>query len=532
MSSRWYYQLMIEEFGPVNTEQLRELLESGTLSDGDLVRQESSEIWIPISDVRQSLFTDGDDDSRSLDEEIGDLSELAFEFEDSGPTTRRGAYAQDVNAEASPSIPTSSPVAPISSSATSLRPVTPPSVTPPPESPQQSREEPREEWFCESLGQVMGPMSFEELIELSKSGALDANDRVKCGERGVWKIVEHLPSVMRAVVLSRAIEVDPQMVSSTTQKRLGDAAYAAMMNSPDVSAKKTAPQQQLQPPTPKAVSTPPTVAAPAANLPQQDEAASAAESAKPSPGKSKATKPRPKRPKSAKGEDKLLDEIFDDVFNDDNAAALPKKNMHSISATPVDLQASPHNAVPQNAAVAPVSSTSSSTSGGFNASGSKAAGLAAAAMAARHVTSSKSSRPSFEINPKAIGIFVAILLVGMCGYYVWQNGIPFLGSANGSGNFDRAGAVKILEAAMARYKAVGTSPTDAEWKEFSIKTKLEMSALFKSVYERAGATPPGAECLASIMCLMKIAGTRPDNSELIDKNVEEFQKHIVLVTKD
>ena len=528
MSSRWYYQLMIEEFGPVTVEQLQDLVESGTLSDGDLVRQESSEVWIPISDVRQSLFVDGNDDLPSLNEEIGDLSELAFEFEDSGPTTKRGAYSEDVDADGSPSIQTSTPIVPTSLSATSSPPATPPQESLPP-----ALEEVREEWFCESLGQVMGPMSFEELIELGKGGALDANDRVKCGERGAWKIVEHLPSVMRAVALSRTIEIDPQTVSSTTQKRLGDAAYAAMVNSPEVSEAPTAPQPQLQPSTPKAASpTTSKVAAAPADLPQPNENASATESAKPSPEKSKATKSRPKRRKSAKGEDKLLDEIFDDVFNDDNAPAISNKPMHSIAAASVNPQAPPYNSVPQNPTAAPsYSASSASTSVGSNSSGSNAAGLAAAAMAARSVTSSKSSRPSVKIDPKSIGIFVAILLVGACGYYVWQNGLPFMGSPNGSGNFDRAGAVKVLEAAMARYKAVGSSPSDAEWKEFSVKTKLEMSALFKSVYDRAGATPQGAECLASIMCLMKIAGTTPGNTELIDKNVEEFQKHIVLVTK-
>jgi len=538
MSSRWYYQLMIEEFGPVNAEQLRELLECGTLSDGDLVRQESSEIWIPISDVRESLFAD--DDSRSFNEEIGDLSELAFEFEDSGPTTRRGAYAEDVDADISPSIETSTPVAPTSSSATSSsatssRPVSSPPATPPPESRQQAREEHKEEWFCESLGQVMGPMSFEELIELGKGGALDANDRVKCGERGLWKIVEQLPSVMRAVALSRAIEVDPQMVSSTTQKRLGDAAYAAMVDSPEVPELTPVPQQQLQPPTPTAAS--PTVAAAvAADQPQQNEAASATDSTKTSTktGKTNATKPRPKRRKSAKGEDALLDEIFDDVFNDDNAPILPKTPMHSMAAASTAASAavpgnppSPNQALQNSAAAAAYGASPSSST---MSSGSNSAGLAAAAMAARPISTSKSSGRSFDFDPKVIGMFVAILLVGAGGYYVWQSGM-LSGSMNGNGSFDRTGAVKALEAAMARYKAVGSSPSEDAWKQFSVKTKLEMSALFKSVYERAGATPQGAACLAAITSLMKIASTTPDNTEAIEKHIAEFERQIPLVTK-
>lgn len=516
MSSRWYYQLMIEEFGPVNAEQLLELLEIGTLSDGDLVRQESSETWIPISDVRQTLLADSGNDSSSLSEEIGDLSELAFEFEDSGPTTRRSAYAEDVVAEVSP---TSDP----------------PAIAPPEKS-QQAREELTEQWFCESLGQVMGPMSFEELLELGRSGALDANDRVKCGERGAWKIVEHLPSVMRAVALSRTIEVDPQVVSAATQKRLGDTALAAMVNGPEESAPTAAPSKPATQKTtsPTSAATASVTASPAESS-KSDEAATATGSTKPASGKAKTTKPRPKRSKNSKGEDKLLDEIFDDVFNDDNAPTLPKAHMHSVgassmapvTASPGNLQ-SPNSGV-QNPAAAP--SFAASPSPSMMSSTSNAAGLAAAAMAARPIPVSKSSGRSFDFDPKVIGMFVAVLLVGAGGYYVWQSGI-LTGALNGSGSFDRAGAVKTLEAGMARYKAIGTSPSEAEWKEFSVKTKLEMSALFKSVYDRAGATPQGAACLASITALMKIAGTTPDNTEAIEKHIADFEKQIPLVTKD
>lgn len=527
MSSRWYYQLMIEEFGPVNAEQLLELLKTGTLSDGDLVRQESSELWIPIFEVRQTLLAASGHDSSSLSDEIGDLSELAFEFEDSGPTTRRGAYAEDVVADVVADVAPKSET-PAAGSASASNPSRPGIV--PPENSQQAREELTEQWFCESLGQVMGPMSFEELIELGKGGALDANDRVKCGERGAWKIVEQLPGVMRAVAFSRAIEVDPQIASAAIQKRLGDAAYAAMMNSPHKSEPTAAPSQPSTPDTTSPTSM--LAAASVADLPKSEEAATATGSVKPAPGKAKTTKPRPERRKNAKGEDELLDEIFDDVFSDDNAPTLPKARMHSSGAASMNSAAgNPQLASPalQNPVGAP--SFAASPSPSMMSSGSNAAGLAAASMAARPIPASKSSGRSFNIDPKAIGLLVAILLVGAGGYYVWQSGM-LAGSENGSGNFDRAGAVKALESAMAGYKAMGTSPSEEDWKKFSVKTKLEMSALFKSVYDRAGATPQGAACLAAITSLMKIASTTPDNTEAIDKNIAEFQKQIPLVTKD
>jgi hypothetical protein len=153
-------------------------------------------------------------------------------------------------------------------------------------------------------------------------------------------------------------------------------------------------------------------------------------------------------------------------------------------------------------------------------------------VAATARPSSKSSRSSFEVNPATIGILVAVMLVAAGGWYVWQYGIPaFSGSSNGNGTFDQAGAVKVLQATMDRYKAVADSPSESEWKDFSSKTSAELSALFKTVYDRAGATPSGASCLAATMCLMKIARTNPDNKEFIDKNLAEYERHFALLNK-
>lgn len=124
------------------------------------------------------------------------------------------------------------------------------------------------------------------------------------------------------------------------------------------------------------------------------------------------------------------------------------------------------------------------------------------------------------------------MLVAAGGWYVWQNGIPgFSGSSNGNGTFDKAGAIKVLQATMDRYKAVADNPSESDWKEFSAKTNAELSTLFKTVYDQAGATPSGAACLAATMCLMKISRARPDNKEFIEKNLAEFERQIAIVNK-
>ena len=85
MSDRWYYQLLLEEFGPVSTEHVLELLTNGTLGDGDLVRSEAGGDWMLISVMKETCQASQADES--MLEEIQDLSELNFKFENSGSVT-------------------------------------------------------------------------------------------------------------------------------------------------------------------------------------------------------------------------------------------------------------------------------------------------------------------------------------------------------------------------------------------------------------------------------------------------------------
>lgn len=504
MASRWYYQMLMEEFGPVTVEQLRELFIDGTLGERDLVRSEADDAWISLASVMHSLPAGSGDAPEPAMEQIGDLSELAFEFEDSGPTSRRNVYTQESTQDSPPV--SQGPVSRIS--AQDPGPVV---ESPVPAVASQrlqasqptASDQPAEEWFCESLGQVMGPMSFDEIIHLGESGALDANDRVRCGERGIWKTVDCLPRVMRAVAVGSAIHVDPAVVSATTQKGPDNPAVAAMDDLSDPPAGPMArepqlPQQESQTP--------------------QDTVA----------GKPRAAKLRPKRRKNAKGEEALLDEIFDDVFNDDSP---PAKTTTATQATAATAGTAPFmNTPPLTPAMSPpIPAGPALSSPASQASLRDASGrLAAAAKASR--PSKRSSASSFKADPKMIGILVAVMLVAAGGWYVWQYGLSG-STGNGNGTFDTAGSVKVLKAAVDRYRAMGASPSEAEWRVFSEKTEMEMNALFKTVYAQAGATPNGEACLAATLCIRRIAHAQPDNKEFIDKNLVEFERQIVLVTK-
>ena len=427
MSARWYYQMFMEEFGPVTVEQLRDLFDEGTLGDGDLVRCETDDVWTTGASLKQSVFAGAGDRPDLAMEEIGDLSELAFEFEDSGPTARRGAYAQESTEDAS-SISTEPVSGSLMQSPSPIAAEAVPSVSPPPVmSPQPpADDEPVEQWFCESLGQ------------------------------------------------------EPQSASSVE----GAAS--------------------VQPQSPGSISE-----------------------------KSKATKPRSKRRKNVKDDDKLLDEIFDDVFNDDGPPVRSNTIAQSFAASSMTASAASSINIPTPTTpptMSPQTPPSAAYSSPASQGSSRAAGaqLAAAAKASR--SSSGSSRRSFEANPATIGILVAVMLVAAGGWYVWQNGISF-GANNGNGTFDSAGAVKTLEASMDRYKAMGDNPSESEWNEFSEKTKKELGVLYKTVDDRAGATPKGAACLGATMCLLKIARIQPGNKEFVDKNLAEYERQIALAKK-
>jgi len=51
MASRWYCRVRDEELGPVTFQDMAEMIRAGTLTEGDRVRRELSEEWIPARDV-------------------------------------------------------------------------------------------------------------------------------------------------------------------------------------------------------------------------------------------------------------------------------------------------------------------------------------------------------------------------------------------------------------------------------------------------------------------------------------------------
>ena len=124
MTEHWFYRLFGEEFGPVPLSDLRELAANGTLTGCDEVRPATISIWVPAKSVC----------------ELQDVYQATAIESDSS-----------VANSASPAV---------------------------------------DEWYYHQPDVnevVVGPMTFEALLEQAKAGRLSADDEVKFGVDGKWR---------------------------------------------------------------------------------------------------------------------------------------------------------------------------------------------------------------------------------------------------------------------------------------------------------------------------------------------------------
>lgn len=52
-------------------------------------------------------------------------------------------------------------------------------------------------WYYEFMGEVLGPMKFEDLRLLAEQGNLRPENRVREGDRGVWKLASAAPELFK-----------------------------------------------------------------------------------------------------------------------------------------------------------------------------------------------------------------------------------------------------------------------------------------------------------------------------------------------
>ncbi|MDB5345934.1 MAG: hypothetical protein JWP89_4311 [Schlesneria sp.] len=153
MADQWLYRVFGQEFGPISFEELQTLADIGILSHSDEVRPESAARWETADSVAQ----------------------LGLK------TSTNIAVAIDLH-----------------------------SVTP-------AESARSDDWFCQMLGQELGPLSFRELVDYAEQGQVTADDLVKLGANGKWRRVG---SIGRLVAVLPYQEQPTQVAPRSTN--LGD----------------------------------------------------------------------------------------------------------------------------------------------------------------------------------------------------------------------------------------------------------------------------------------------------------------------
>jgi hypothetical protein len=272
MSENWFYRVFGEEFGPVSLNDLHEFAANGTLSGDDEVRPEALSMWVPAKAVR----------------------ELQEHYHGSIKSASTVTTAMNEAATA-------------------------PAAT--------------DEWYYRMTGDEgveVGPLTFDALIELAKSGRLTSDDEVRLGVDGKWR---------RAGSMGRLVAVLPYQ----TRRRRNDAPPETQVDS----------LKEMMAALPEVVSEDTTSEAFAESLPEVVSETPIAERKTPRP-KSKPAAKKPAKPIEADEpviaeaddavpaglaqeiEDQILEELMKPSASTPvPAASLPESRPASLSPSPV-----------------------------------------------------------------------------------------------------------------------------------------------------------------------------------------------------
>lgn len=315
----WYYELLMDQVGPVPRSQLESLIDDGILATSDRIRNAASTDWISVADLADKQPSD-------------ELDINSFTFASSTDLAEPELEIDQVNLVGDSDLPQATPV---SKPTAALEPVT---------------TEPT--YFVRSLGHELGPMSLAEVIEMARSGSLSLVDEIRIDDFD-WKSVASVSQISAEIATDAS--GNSSQAGSQTMRRIG----------------ATAPPPEVSQST------------------ERSEVAAA------SPVRTKKKKRKSK-------EDRLLNEIFEEVFKEDGALN-EERLAPNTAPTPV---ASPPvgqpGHTPSVGAVPPFQNTQ-----------------APVAQAPRFVPPKKKrSSSSFELpDPKVLGgigggLLVLILLIG------------------------------------------------------------------------------------------------------------------------
>lgn len=529
MSHRWYYQLLMEEFGPVTEDQLRQLIDEGTLADDDQIRPEDSSVWKTVASLGA---TTAQTVSMAEPETLADLSDLNFEFEDSKPanrsatTSRSAALRPELASESSLDADSLlSELPPIISNAEAdlLQPVRKQSAA--------KSADFTEQYYCQSLGQSLGPMPLAELVGMFAAGALVPEDLVRKDPQATWLPSTQFPEIAAAVRRIRpegtstipSEKTQAATLSIATQKRLAHPAPESPLSPPKDSS---APSPDS---APAAVSAQPASRAGVSAQPSAPATVSAQSPAKDTQRPKvprDAAKPKGKKKTLAK-EDAVLDEIFDDVFSDD--AAKPVGSRPPMFSVPGDASAKPPQGGPGEFGSSTASGFDAGSTGGPSYAAPSPSPVPPAFSAPKPVLppkrkSSSSSGTSMQVSGKTMGIvggsIAAIgLIVG-----VFLGAIPL----PGMGGIIRPNPETVLVGVHEKVKGINPDTiTQEELTKLQTEFLEDVSYALQDLGEIADPTPRQTAMKGVGRKLLDIAYVRHDAKNVLKDFLKDLNQQMV-----
>ena len=484
MENRWYYQLFMEEFGPVSESMVRQLLEDGTLGSGDLIRAENSADWVPAETLAED---------ESEPNEISDLSELSFDFEESAHQDRQSKAA----------------------------PVSPPQLEAPPE------------FYTQSLGQILGPMSMTDVIGMAESGALSGADGVRSGELGQWVLASSVAGLKAALHLGENIVSEPIASAPPSTRRLFQTAVRpADANSAMLDSSTDASENEVENPTPAAARL---AAEPVASKPASEPAA-VAEASESRPALESDSRLAVKKGKKKKNknqeDDKLLDDIFDDVFSDNQKSprgsmpGMPSSGMASSGASSSGLSSSANIAGPSanmSAASADLKPAAAET----GASPATPSPMMAPVMRsptpstpAAYRPAPTKSRSGFSFDGPIRNIAIGLVGIILAGGLIWKVGIPLFTGVN-TGQYSSRTITFLAD-----FKALGEEPQAGPWQELTTKSRVEFMTYYKAMLEAGATGPENVACIEGLKNVIALCSTKIDDKEKRKEMLGKLEKAV------
>ena len=154
-----------EEFGPVTTDALRELVAQGSLGAADEVSPDDGD-WRAVSACPELNESGGDDDTPALDDDLASM----LDHIDSGPSGTTRAPTEQ-----------------------------------------------RHVWYARIVGEELGPFDWDDLSEMAAHGELAADDEVKRGQEGQWQSASEIVGLISEG--DESPSADDSLASATPQRR-------------------------------------------------------------------------------------------------------------------------------------------------------------------------------------------------------------------------------------------------------------------------------------------------------------------------